>query len=180
MNYTQALYPTAPIGLQAEANFVTAWLRGQGISEGDCHLLIGYFTLTYLLSLPKPKWKFRVGNFTVVKRARHLWYWKAASVFSWIEQRQFPQEIRFILNKVYADSAGDIKFNHATIVCSCPSSKVKACRENDGVRGPLLTRVVESREGGGSTGPPCLGGRCGKHDKIATIETKVSSKGAKG
>jgi hypothetical protein len=90
INYIEASYPTVPIRLQVEANFVTAWLQGQGVSEGDCHLLIGCFTPTYLLSFPKPKRKFRVGNFTVVKRARHLWYRKAASVLGWVEQRQFP------------------------------------------------------------------------------------------
>jgi hypothetical protein len=180
MNFTHALYPSAPIGLKVEADFVTAWLRDQGPSEEDCHLLIGCFTPTYLLLLPKPKRNFRMGNFTVVKRSRHLWYQKAASLLGWVEQRQFLEEIRFILNKVYADSVGNVEFTHAAAICPCLSSQVEACRGNDGVGGPLLTRIVESVQGGGSREPPRLLGRCGRHDEALRTKTEVSWEGVKG
>lgn len=146
----------------------------------DCHLLIGCFTRAYLLSLPKPKRKFRVENFTIVKRSRHLWYQKATSFLGWVEQRQFLEEIKFILNKIYADSAGNAELTHVAAICPCPSSQVEACRGNDRVGGPLLTRVVELVQGGGSREPPRLPGWCGRHDEELRTKTKVSSEGVKG
>lgn len=179
MSFTQALYPSIPIGLQAEVDFVTAWLRGQWLNEEDCYLLIGCFIPTYLLLLPKPK-KFRVGNFTVVKRSRHLWFRKAASLLGWVEQTQFPEENKFILNTVYADSVGNVELTHVATICPCPSSQVEACRGSDGVGGPFLTRVVESIQGGGSREPPHLPGRCGRHDEVLRTKTEVSWERVKG
>jgi hypothetical protein len=176
MNSMKPSYPAAPTGLQFEVDSVTAWLRGEGVCEEGCHVLIGCFTSTFMFSLPRPK-HFKVGDFTVVQRSRHLWYRKAASLLGWVHRRSFPEEIRSILNKVYVDVPQNVVPTHAAAFCPCLPSKIEASTGNDRVGGPPLPRVMESVQGGGSRGPSFLTGGC---YKAATLEAKLSTKGAKG
>lgn len=77
------LIDQAPIGLQKEAEVVFSWARGLGVGVDGVTKLIKCFDKDYLLSLPRPKSKYKRGTFTVEQNCGHLWYRTAANIFGW-------------------------------------------------------------------------------------------------
>lgn len=86
MNNTKLQPPPAPVGLENETEVLCAWLCTLGVTEEGCRIVVGCWTADYLNRLPKPKRKFKEGNFTVRERCRNLFYRKLAAVVGWIDR----------------------------------------------------------------------------------------------
>jgi hypothetical protein len=107
--------PPAPVGLEIKEEALRVCLQRVGVSEVGYRLLVGCFTLGYLNCLPKPKRKFRQGNYSSTECSRHLFYQKFANLLGWCDRHQLLAKIYAILkDKVYLDVECNVKFQRPT------------------------------------------------------------------